>query len=89
MLKVYESTPEFQKLYGDEDGLSTRLSKVYNNIQKTGGPFLKQLTYKNGANIPVPNIKEDMAKLKIDVLGFYQLKQIQVDEVSPSFFVDI
>ena len=89
MMKVYETVPDFIKQYGDDDGLSTRLTKVYNNIQKTGGPFHKALTYQNFKNIPVPDIKADMQALKIDVLGFYRLRRIQVDITSPSYFCDI
>lgn len=47
MLKVYEATPDFVKLYGDDQGRSTILTRVYNNKDNTGGPFTSQLNYKN------------------------------------------
>jgi len=71
MMKVYETTPNFAALYGDYDGLSSRLSRVYNNADKTGGPFLKTLKYEKVDNVKVPDVRADMDKIKIDVLGFY------------------
>ena len=47
MMKVYETTPDFANLYGDDRGLSARLLTVYKNVEKTGGPFHKPLKYKN------------------------------------------
>ena len=60
MLKVYETTPNFVALYGDDDGLSARLSRVYNNKGKTGGPFLKSLKYENVDEVKTPDIRKDM-----------------------------
>jgi hypothetical protein len=51
MMQVYETTPDFITLYGDDRGLSGRLLKVYNNIEKTGGPFHRPLKYANAADI--------------------------------------
>ena len=36
----------------------------------------------------MPDVREDMAKIKIDVLGFYRLKRMQVDETSSNTFCD-
>lgn len=90
MMKVYETTPDFVK-YGDDKGLSGRLLKVYKNREKTGGPFHKPLQYKPAGSmqtIQVPDIRADMEKLKLDVLGFYRLKKMQLDEESVTLFFD-
>ena len=80
MLKVFEATPDFVKLYGDDQGRSTILTRVYNNKDNTGGPFTSELNYINSKGVKVPNIKDHMDYLKIDVLGFYTLRRLQIDD---------
>lgn len=91
MMKVYDTIPDFAKKYGDDKGVSGRLLKVYMNKEKTGGPFHKPLQYKPEGQmltIKVPDIRADMEKRKLDVLGFYQLKKMQLDEESITVFFD-
>lgn len=76
MMKVFETTPEFIQTYGDDESLSTQLTEVYNNIEKTGGPFFKPLTYKNNKDVKIPDIRAEMDKVMIDVLGFYQIRNM-------------
>lgn len=76
MLKVYETEPIFAERYGNDEALSSQLLQVYRNVEKTGGPFLKALKYKNNDNVKIPDIRADMDKIQIDVLGFYRLKRI-------------
>ena len=89
MLEVFETEPVFAERYGDDEGLSTQLLQVYNNIEKTGGPFLKPLKYKNNDNVKIPDIRADLQKVQIDVLGFYRLKRIQLEETLTTYFCDL
>lgn len=88
MMQVYEKTPDFIGLYGDDRGLSGRLTKVYNNIGKTGGPFHKPLSYANAAGIKAPYVRGDMEIQKLDVLGFYTLRKMKMEEDEDNIFFD-
>lgn len=43
MMKVFETSPEFKTYYGDGLGLSTRLTKAYNDKKRTGGLYINPL----------------------------------------------
>ena len=61
MMKVFETIPEFKNYYGDGLGLSTRLTKAYNDKKRTGGLFFNPLNYeKYNGDVKVPNVKKDM-----------------------------
>ena len=63
--------------------------EIYRNKDNTGGPFHKTLKYKNSEEVLVPDIRADMEQQKLDILGFYHLKQIQGDLEEPTVLYDI
>lgn len=87
MMNVYDSDPKFVEKYGDDRGISSRLQKIFYNTTTCGGVFYKPLQYINGPQVQVPDIRADMEKMKLDVLGFFHLKKLQLkDDNRQSFF---
>ena len=43
MINVYETVPDFVKIYGDGDANTRRVVKAFNAKSRTGGPFTKPL----------------------------------------------
>jgi hypothetical protein len=47
MMRVYDTVPDFIKIYGDGDANTGRVVKAYNAISRTGGKFTNSLKYIN------------------------------------------